>query len=156
MREFEVHADPIRIEAPIEVVWDVLTDVEHYGVWNPFTPEVRTDFRLGSPARLRVRMGPMKMKITETVCAFEKPRLIAWSKAFGARWLLVAVREQHLEPLDESSCNYHNSDRLTGGLAPVVSLCFGGYMRRGFTDVGVGLKRYVEARYAEITKSGID
>ncbi len=91
----------------------------------------------------------MKMKITETVCAFEKPRLIAWSKTFGARWLLLAVREQHLEPLDESSCNYHNSDRLTGVLALVVFLCFGGYMRRGFNDVGAGLKRHAEAMFAK-------
>ena len=72
------------------------------------------------------------MNITETVCAYDKPRLIAWNKAFGARRWLWTVREQHLEPLGESSCCYHTTDRLTGVLAPMVFLCFGGYMRRGF------------------------
>ena len=56
--------------------------------------------------------------------------------------------EQHLEPVNETSCRYHNTDRLTGVLAPLVLLCFGGYMRRGFSDVGLGLKRYAEAMYA--------
>ena len=148
MSKFEVRTDRIQINAPIDFVWEVLTAVEKYGAWNPFTPQVRTDFKIGSPAHLLVRMGPTKMKITESVCAFEKPRLIAWSKEFGARRLLFAMREQHLEPVNETSCRYHNTDRLTGVLAALVFLCFGGYMRRGFSDVGLGLKHYAEAMYA--------
>ena len=155
MSIYEVRTDPIRINAPIDVVWEVLTDVENYGQWNPFTPQACTDFRIGSPAHLRVRMGPTTMKITETVCAYETPRLLAWSKAFGARRLLLAVREQHLESLSESSCSYHNTDRLTGVLAPLVFLCFGGYMRCGFRDVGEGLKIYAEALYAKTKRNGM-
>ena len=148
MSKFEVQTDRIQINAPIDFVWGVLTEVEKYGEWNPFTPQARTDFKIGSPAHLRVRMGPARMKITENVCAFEKPRLIAWTKTFGANWFLLAVREQHLEPVSETSCNYHNTDRLTGVLAPIVLLFWGGYMHRGFSDVGEGLKRYAEAMFA--------
>ena len=61
-------------------------------------------------------MGPATFGITERVSAFEKPRLIAWQKEFGARWLLLAVREQHLEPAGQTSCSYHNTDRF--GLTP--------------------------------------
>lgn len=148
MRSIEVRTERIRIDAPVGFVWNVLTDVGKYGEWNPFTPEARTDFSIGAPARLLVRMGPAKMRMTEIVCAFDPPRLIAWRRVFGAHWLLMAVREQHLEPVGETSCRYHNTDRLTGVLAPLVFLCFGGYMRRGFTDVGEGLRRYAEAQYA--------
>ena len=154
MGYFEFDTNRIRINAPTAVVWDVLTEVENYGEWNPFTPQARTDLKMGSAVHMRVRMGPTNMKITETVCAYEQPRLIAWNKAFGARRLLLAVREQHLEPLGESSCCYHNTERLSGVLAPFVFLCFGAYMRRGFSDVGVGLKRYAEARYARTTADG--
>ena len=147
MRDLQVRTEPIRIDAPAGLVWQVLTDVEKYGEWNPFTPLARTDFKIGSPAHLLVRMGPAKVRITETVSAFEEPRLIAWGKTFGARWLLATVREQHLEPVSEASCCYHNTDRLTGLLAPLVLLCSGGYMRVGFTDVGEGLKRQSEALY---------
>lgn len=154
MSRFEVETRRVRIEAPVGFVWEVLTDVEKYGEWNPFTPQARTDFVIGSPAHLLVRMGKAKMQITETVCAFEYPHLIAWRKTFGARWLLHAVREQHLETVSETTCQYHNTDRLTGMLAPLVFLCFGGYMRRGFTDVGDGLRRYSEAKYATTMSRG--
>ena len=147
MSKFEVRTDRIQINAPIDLVWSVLTEVEKYAEWNPFTPQVQTDFKIGSPAHLRVRMGPMLMKITETVCAFERPRLIAWTKTFGVRWFLVAVRRQILEPVDETSCTYHNTDQLTALLAPVVLLLNGNYMRRGFNDVGEGLKHYAEAMH---------
>ena len=149
-----MQTERILIKAPAGFVWDVLTDVETYGDWNPFTPRARTDFSIGSPAHLRVRMGPCRMPITETVCAFERPRLIAWTKTFGATWLLVAVREQHLEPRGEGACEYHNTDRLRGVLAPLVGRCFGGYMQRGFTDVGEGLRRYAEAQYGKATSGG--
>lgn len=155
MSRMHVQTERIRIDAPVGFVWDVLTDVERYAEWNPLTPQARTDFQIGSPAHLLVRMGPTKVRITETVSAFEEPRLIAWRRAFGGRWLLGAVREQHLEPVTERSCHYHNTDRLTGLLAPVVFLCFGGYMRRGFTRVGEGLRRYAEAKYERAT-SGAD
>jgi len=154
MRKFEIRTNPVEINAPIEVVWTVLTEVGKYSDWNPFTPQVRTDFSIGSPANLLVRMGPAKFRIAESMCAFEKPRLIAWEKTFGAGWLLHAVREQHLKLFGKTSCSYHNTDRLTGVLAPMVFACFGGYMRRGFDAVAEGLKARAEAIQAETVADG--
>ena len=150
MNNLSVRTDRIQIDAPIDFVWGVLTDVEKYGEWNPFTPRARTDFKIGSPAHLLVRMGPTKFRITETVCAFEKPRLVAWSRKFGASWFLFVVREQHLEPISDTSCSYHNVDLLSGVFSSIVSLLFGGYMRRGFSDVGVALKLRAETLYQEM------
>ena len=149
MKTFEVRSEPVSIAAPAGFVWEILTAVENYRAWNPFTPEGRTDFRTGSPAHLRVRMGPATFPITETVGAFERHRLIAWTKTFGAPWLLAAAREQHLEPAGETRCAYRNTDVLTGLLAGMVFPLFGSYMRLGFTDAGEGLKRYADAEYAK-------
>lgn len=149
MNSLSIITDRIQINAPIDFVWEVLTDVEKYGEWNPFTPQARTDFKIGSPAHLLVRMWPGKFRITETVCAFEKPRLVSWSRKFGTSWLLFVVREQHLEPVSDTSCSYHNIDLLSGVLSPIVLLFFGGYIRRGFSDVGVALKLRAETLYRE-------
>ncbi len=149
MSTLSIITDRIQINAPVDFVWEVLTDVEKYGEWNPFTSQARTDFKIGSPAHLLVRMWPGKFRITETVCAFEKPRLIAWSRKFGASWFLFVVREQHLEPVSDTSCSYHNVDLLTGVFSPIVLLFFGGYIRRGFSDVGEALKLRAETLYRE-------
>lgn len=149
INSLSVRTERIQISAPIDFVWDILTDVEKYGEWNPFTPRARTDFKIGSPAHLLVRMGPTKFRITERICAFEKPHLISWSREFGASWFLFAVREQHLEPISDTNCSYHNVDLLSGVFSPIVSLFFGSYMRRGFSDVGVALKLRAETLYRE-------
>ncbi len=154
MWTFDVRTEPVEINAPIDVVWAVLTDVSRYGEWNPFTTEVRTDFKMGSPVDMQVTMGRRMLKITEYLCAFEEPRLIAWQKSFGPRWWLHALREQHLEPHSETSCSYYNSDRLTGVLAPVVAATSGSYMRRGFEGVATGLKAQAEAIYASARTDG--
>ena len=153
MSMFDIHTIPIEIDAPAEFVWEVLTDTARYGEWNPFTPKANSDFKIGSPAQLLARMWPGHFRITETVCAFEQPRLLAWSRSFGPRWLLFAVREQRIEVLRDSRSSYHNVDRLSGLLAPLVWLTLGGYMRRGFTDAGLGLKPYAEAKIAARTDS---
>lgn len=155
MKRFEVRSEPVPIAAPAAVVWGVLTDPENYGAWNPFTPEARTDFRIGSPAHLRVRMGPATFPMIQTVCTFEEPRRIAWRKTFGARWLLANLREQRLEPAGDGGCTYRNTETLTGLLAPAVFLLFGGYMRRGFNAAGAGLKRYAEAKVANAQAGAI-
>ena len=145
-REYTIRTDPVEVNASDELVWGVLTNKQEYCEWNPFTSKIQTDFKIGSPVHLLVRMGPAKFRITEILCAFEKPRLIAWEKKFGARWLLFAKREQHIEPIGDSNCRYYNIDILTGLLAPIVYLCFSNYMRRGFRDVATGLKACMECQ----------
>ena len=46
----------IEIDAPVERVWQILTDVDRYGDWNPFTPRVETSLAIGDPIHLHVRL----------------------------------------------------------------------------------------------------
>lgn len=57
-------------------------------------------------------------------------------------------------PVGKTGCSYRNTDGLTGVLAPMVFLCFGGYMRRGFDEAAEGLKARAEAIQAETVANG--
>lgn len=57
-------------------------------------------------------------------------------------------------PVGKTSCSDHNTDKMTGVLAPLVFVCFGRYMRRGFDDVADGLKAYAEALDAGTATNG--
>ena len=46
----------IEIDAPAAVVWDILTDLEHYADWNPFVVESTGTVAVGE--RLTNRMQP--------------------------------------------------------------------------------------------------
>ncbi len=139
-----LRSDPVTIDAPIEAAWRVLAAVEDYGEWNPFTPSVKTDLKMGSRVDMRVQMGPIRLKQTEIVCAVEPPRLLAWYTTMGARFLLHAVREQRLEALSEKQCRYITTDAFTGILTPLVAGLAGRTVERGFNSVAQGLKQRAE------------
>lgn len=93
------------------------------------------------------------MRLTAYVSEFAPPRLMAWGKSFGGRWLFAFVREQHLAAAGERSCRYHNTERLTGALAPLMFALTSGNSRRLLTRVAADLKRHAEAMYRD-TGSG--
>ena len=144
-----IRSDTVEIGAPIELVWDVLTDVARYGEWNPFTQCEGADLKVGSPIHLDVTLGLYRRKQTEWISAVEPPNLLSWSMRIGAPFLLDSLREQRLTALSGTRCAYCSTDALTGLLTPLVVVSFASIVRRGFNDVGAALKRRAEARYAE-------
>ena len=145
MFRFVVASDPVEIEAPAERVWDILVDFERYGEWNPFTTRVEATLEIGAPVMLHVRLGRLKRKQPERIETVEPPHLLAWGVTMGARFLLVARREQHIETLGETRCRYFTTDETRGLLTPLVALLFGRLIRQGFNDLAAALKARAEA-----------
>ena len=149
-----IRSDTVEIDAPIELVWDVLTDVAKYGEWNPFTQCEGADLRVGAPIHLDVTLGLYRRKQTEWISAVEPPNLLSWSMQIGAPFLLDSLREQRLTALGETRCTYCSTDALNGLLTSLVVLSFASIVRRGFNDVGVALKRRSETRHDETQGRG--
>ncbi len=145
MFKYLLSSDAVEMEAPIERAWEILTDFERYGEWNPFTPRVTTDFEIGSRVNLRAMIGPVPLKQVERIERVEPPERLVWTTKIGHRAMLFARREQHLEPLGETRCRYVTTDAFSGLLTPLVVLLFGPLVRRGFNDVARGLKARAEA-----------
>ncbi|MYD95854.1 MAG: SRPBCC domain-containing protein [Gammaproteobacteria bacterium] len=145
MFSFVVESERVVIDAPAESVWNIILDAEHYPEWNPFTPRIDTDFVPGSPIRMHVPLGSLTLKLTEYIQEVEPPLRIAWGKDFGARVLLTASKTQHVTPINDKTCSYYTTDRMTGLLAPFVRLLFARWVLRGFDDTGRALKQRCEA-----------
>jgi hypothetical protein len=137
----------IDIDAPAERVFDILADVDRYGEWNPFTPEVTSTLRLGDPVDMRVRLRPGRplSRQVETVTANERPRRLCWGADIGARFLVRADRCQELTAVGPDRTRYVCTDRIRGWLAPVVMRFYGEAMQRGFDDCARALKKRAEA-----------
>jgi uncharacterized protein YndB with AHSA1/START domain len=139
----------IEVDAPIERVWQILTDFERYRAWNPFTPRVETSLRIGDPIHLHVRLrGKRLMHRVETITR-NQPYTLGWQMKMGARFLLRAERIQTLTPIDAHRTHYVTEDRFRGWLAPLVLALYGGAMERGFGDCALGLKKAAESRGPE-------
>lgn len=141
-------SDPVDIDAPVERVWEVLTDFGRYGEWNPFTTRVDANLEVGAAVELHVVLGPVRVRQTVRIEAIEAPVSLVWGMSMGASWLLTARREQRLEMLDESRCRYLTTDAFHGPLTPPVALVWGGAVRRGFNAMAVALKARAETAAA--------
>ena len=142
-----IDSKPVEIDAPIEVAWDLLVDLDRYHEWNPFARTyAKTDVRVGAPIHFAVKLDRYNRKQTERIAIVEPPTRLAWTTnvAFG---LVKALRVQRLERRSDTSCTYFNTDTLEGPLAPVARLLFGGAMHRGFAAVGRALQETAEERY---------
>lgn len=144
----------IEIDAPIERVWQILTDFDAYGSWNPFTPRVETSLRVGDPIHLYARLrGERPMHRVETVTR-NQPYTLGWEMKLGARFLLHAERIQTLTPIDAHRTHYLSEDGFRGWLAPLVLALYGRAMERGFGDCALGLKKAAESRGTQSRREG--
>lgn len=149
MPKYTVESEEIVIDAPIELAWEILTDPEHYPEWNPFTPRIESDFKVGSKVELEVHLGKRIMHETELLEVFDPPNRIAWSQkkfSFGPFAGVTAFREQILTKRSETQCSYKCYDHMGGPLTPLVKRFLDRTLRDCFTSVGTGLKRFAQAK----------
>ena len=91
-----VTRDEILIDAPIETIWSVQTDVAAWPSWQPDVDGATSDgpLKVGSVFRWQTA----GLDITSTVEEVDPPRRIAWG---GPAQGIVAVHVWSLEPRDD-------------------------------------------------------
>ena len=148
----------IDIDAPLAVVWEVMTDTERYGEWNPFVVRAETAQppAVGNPIVLHVVWaGGGRTRSPERITALEPPRtdpgtgttsaLMSYVyEGLPARLGLVrGVRHQRLTQRAGGPTTYETVEEFRG---PLVRLAGPGRVADGFRRHAEGLKRAAEAR----------
>lgn len=78
----------VRIDAPVDVVWRLMSDIEAWPRWNPDITSARLDGALAAGTRFRWRSGPGE--ITSTLRAVETGSMLEWTgSTFGVRAIHV-------------------------------------------------------------------
>ncbi len=135
------------VDAPLDEVWRVLTDVAGYTSWNPFIVKVRSPTavtEVGARMSLDVRWHDGgKASSVEEVRAVSTPARgddgvvrASWSYAFASLaatlGMIVTEREQTLEQADGGPTRYASRFTVTGwgkGLVPIAK-CRDGFERQ--------------------------
>jgi len=141
-----VYAAEVEIDAPVDEVWAVLTDLDAYPEWNPFTPSMRSTLAVGEPIDMRVRMAKLGLTVRqrETVRAVEPRRRLVWGEDMMGG-LVRAERVQTLTELPGGRTRYRTEDVIEGPLGPLVFLIFGPSIQAGFDSVADALAARVSA-----------
>lgn len=132
------------INATQQTIWKVLIDSSSYPKWNPFTIGVDSVWKIGQPVYLTVQMKPDRKPIaqTEYLSQFNQPETLAWGFSYG--WILKAMRTQQLIAINDMQTKYINEDIIEGLLSPVVHMLYGKWIQKGFDEISVALKTYME------------
>ncbi len=145
MRTIEHTVD---IQAPPATVWQVLTDTDRYGDWNPFMTQLSG--RLAADERLTVtiRPGQRTMTFRPTVLAVEEDRLIRWRGRLGVPGIFDGEHELRLEPTADGGTRFIQSERFSGLLVPMM----GGVLDdtdAGFAAMNAALRERALSRSAD-------
>jgi uncharacterized protein YndB with AHSA1/START domain len=140
----------VEIEAPAEVTWDVLTDLDRYGEWNAFCPAIKSTLNVGDPVVMTV-MAPNSDELStavEYLVEIEPPRRLCWEARMPDR-TVVARRDQYIDSLGPGRSSYFTTDVFLGPGADQLMNLIGVWAKAGFDDVARGLKRQAEALHSK-------
>lgn len=135
----------IEIQAPAEVVWDVLADFGRFGEWNPFMPRAEGNVEEG--ARLEVRIEPpggTGMTFKPMVTRLRPRRELRW---LGRLWIPGLFDGEHIfeiESLGEDAVRFVQRERFKGLLVPLLWRSLDRNTRQGFEQMNRALKERAE------------
>ena len=143
MRELNTN---VEINAPAEIVWDVLTDFSAYPAWNPFIREAEGEIRVG--ARLRIHLHPpggKPMTFRPVVQQVEPPHAFRWRGRLLLPGLFDGEHIFDIQALAEDRVRLAHREQFSGLLVPLLWKSLDTHTRQGFEAMNAALKQRVEA-----------
>ena len=142
------------INAPLNCVWNAITDFPSYGSWNPVTPKIRLVQPIGATHFIfrSVRIGKLTLAMRSWLKSFEPPYEISW----GTNWIFIRYeRSQSLRWIDNESTQHTTCVRMSGILAPILFRILRKKLRRDHQLQSESLKAYTELQARKPSKPSI-
>lgn len=140
--------DRIGIQAPAEVVWEIIHDLGRWSEWNPTYPRAAGKIRIGETLSLTLALpdqAPQELKA----------KVLEWVPNEQLHWRLSLIggmirtlRYIEIEARGEASSIVDNGEIFGGLMGPSLGRRMGGAVRRGFRAMNEALKVRAEAEWA--------
>ena len=138
----------VGVQAPAEVIWEVISDLKSWSQWNPLYPRAAGEIRIGSVLDLTLALPGQKPQEI-------RPTVIDWVPNDQLHWRLTmlggmvkTVRFLEIETLAEASCIVSSGEYFGGFMGPSVGKRMGNAIYRGFRDMNEALKARAELLWA--------
>ncbi|MDP8916843.1 MAG: SRPBCC domain-containing protein [Pseudomonadota bacterium] len=131
--------------APADLIWDLISDLGGWSVWNPLYTEVQGRLRIGEKLKVTEALpGRPSRTITPTVVDWEPPAQILWREDGGM--MSRTVRYLEIEALSETGCIFSNGAFFHGLLGEQGAKSHRSAIYRGYEALGEAVKRIAEDR----------
>ena len=137
-----VHEEMV-VNAPRQLVWNLLADFEGYEDWNPYIVRARGEARKGAAIELWLELHEGNLeKFDCDVLDVKVRRKLRWRcRTYGVPGVLDREHTFHVLPLDGERVRLVYDGRLEGLLQPFSDL---GDLKRGYERMSHALKTRAE------------
>jgi len=160
-------AEPVEIDASIELVWSVITDFSAYPLWNPLNRSFQLDTvaKPGEKVTFGVSWGPYtkdnhvvpvsdlktSLKQHEMLTVWQPNQCLAYADDLGT-WHR-AERVQYISQLPNDRTRYQTYERWAGLITPIIRLFYSKKTQMGFKANSQALKTRAETLAKDSSKS---
>ena len=148
-------AIPLRVEsragiqAPPDIIWEVLSDIDNWPSWNPIYPKASGRLGIGQQLDLTLALpGLPQRHLTPYVADWVPETQILWTERFMGG-LVKTVRFIEIEKLGPASAILANGELVDGLLAELWLHKRRRAMKAGFAAMSEAVRQKAEALWRE-------
>jgi len=142
LKAIETH---IIVDSTPEKIWDILTNFEEYGLWNPFMTKVEGDAKLGAKIKVQIRtMGGKERIYHPIITRFEINKELRWK---GKSFLPGIFDGERIFLIDKSADNkvtFFQKELFSGLGVILVGNKLAENLGEGFEKMNLALKKRTE------------
>ena len=138
------------VQAPAEIVWEVISDFPTWKDWNPVHPRIEGEMRIGTS--LVVDLVPVVDGPVTTLT----PIVQDWVPFEQLHWrtsrlggFVTAIRYLEIESMGPTNATFSNGELFMGPLVRLVSREERRRLRAAYTRMGEAVKARAEAIWSE-------
>jgi hypothetical protein len=137
------------VQAPAEIVWEVISDFATWKDWNPVHPRMEGEMRIGTPLRFDLVLGeaaatPIEATVQDWV-PFEQ---LHW-RTKRLRGFVTAIRYLEIENMGPQNSTFSNGELFMGPLVRWVSRDERRKLRAAYTRMGEAVRDHAEALWSQ-------
>lgn len=138
-------ADAI-IDAPRDVVWDLLMDLPHYKDWNPWITSAEGTVTPGAHVHVNAVMGPITEPFDHVVMTVTPKSFFCWRDSGWNSWFAYGQRCRWLDETPDGKTHFHQQVLVDGPLDIVAKIFNGPCLAAGIANETQAIKATAEAR----------
>ncbi|HEY3797289.1 MAG TPA: SRPBCC domain-containing protein [Caulobacteraceae bacterium] len=135
----------VGIQAPAEVIWAFVSDIEGWSRWNPLYPKASGKLAFGEKLELEVALPGQKPQIIRpTITDWTPNEQIIWELSMFAG-LLSTKRYIEIESLGPASCIFSNGELFEGFMLRFFTRKQRDAIKKGFAAFAETVRTKAEA-----------
>jgi len=135
----------IGVQAPAEIVWEVVSDFDRWHEWNPLYVKAAGQLKIGTSLTLEEAIGDRPVKVIQPIVQDWVPfEQLHWrSQRLGG--FVTAIRYIEVENMGEANATFSNGELFMGLLVKWISKDERRALKAAFTAMGEAVRDRAEA-----------